>query len=75
MRGLALGIDAVHGDFHAVAPSLVDDGSIFPGSGRELGFGLIQFPGAHERMDVRCLRDVQATFPPQWADTEATGLI
>ncbi len=47
MRGLAVGADAVHGDFHAVANGRDGDGGVLPNSRADLGLGIVQLPGAH----------------------------
>ena len=58
MHGLGLGVDTVHGDFHAVAHNLVDHSRIFHSSGADLGFGFIQLPST-QTAPYLCSQDAQ----------------
>jgi hypothetical protein len=68
MRGLAVGIDAVHGDFHAVAPSLVDDGSISPVPGVNLDLASFSFQVPMNEWTF----DACAMFKPRFRHSERT---
>src|SRR5215471_2879004 len=47
VRGFAILVDAVGSDLDHVAGGRVDDRGVLGGTGRELGLGFVQLPGAH----------------------------
>src|SRR4029453_11199179 len=50
VRRLTVLIGTVHGNFHVVAGSLIDNRVILRYPWGELGFGLVQLPSAHLRV-------------------------